>query len=45
MTDVFCRDSPGGNTLRRLEFYLAKARLYDTLLGELNEGQETCRAW
>lgn len=28
------------NTLKRLEFYLAKARLYDTLRGELNERQE-----
>lgn len=28
------------NTLRRLEFYLAKARLYDALRGELNERQE-----
>ena len=28
------------NTLRRLEFYLAKARLYDTLRGHLNERQE-----
>jgi Fic family protein len=28
------------NTLRRLEFYLAKARLYDALRGHLNERQE-----
>src|SRR5258708_37535958 len=32
------------NTLRRLEFYLAKARLYDTLRGELNERQEKALA-
>lgn len=32
------------NTLRRLEFYLAKARLYDRLRGLLNERQEKALA-
>ena len=32
------------NTLRRLEFYLAKARLYDTLRGKLNDRQERALA-
>ena len=32
------------NTLKRVEFYLAKARLYDRLRGKLNERQEKALA-